>query len=188
MSVRVAVLNIRRSGNRALGAPSRAALLCIAMAGCMTLGDETEPPPAVPAELPPAIDTEPASLMQMGPARSARKPSRKTRPASNMHAPREKPAVPEKQLVTLDPDQLIGLSQPGVEKLMGTPNKVSDDHLSQEWVYSAPGCNFRIFFYPNLNAASFRALKYGGTDSNGAMLDISNVCVRKILTARANAD
>lgn len=169
-------------------APASVALLCLAVSGCMTLGDKTQPPPAVPAELPPTIDAEPASLMMPEPAVPTRKPAHKARVAPETHAAREKPPAPEKQATAIDPDQLIGLSPSGVQKLMGSPAQVKDDHLSQEWVYSTSGCNFRVFFYPNLNAASFRALKYGSTDSNGATLAVSNVCVRKILTARANAD
>jgi len=165
-------------------AASRAVLLCLTVSGCMTLGDHT-PPPAVPADQP-LIDAQQASLMT--PEEPAvpskvkpRKPPREVREApSENHPAREKTAA-------IDPGQLIGKSPDDVKKLMGAPTKIRDDHLSREWVYSSPGCNFRVFFYPNLNAASFRALKYGGSDSNGGLLAVSNVCVRKILTARANA-
>lgn len=159
-------------------------LLCLAVSGCMTLGDHT-PPPAVPEDQP-VIDAQQASLMiseePAVPYRvKPRKPQREAReiPPEN-HPAREKTA-------SIDPDQLIGKSPDDVKKLMGAPTKIRDDHLSREWVYASPGCNFRVFFYPNLNAASFRALKYGGSDSNGGLLAVSNVCVRKILTVRANA-
>jgi len=120
-------------------------------------------------------------------------------PASAVVSPRPRPHKPresrepvahaaaEKQ-PALDPHALIGKSPADVEKLMGTPARVRDDQLSREWVYTGPGCNFRVFFYPNLNAASFRALKYGISDSNGGSLASSDACVRRILTARANAD
>jgi len=147
----------------------------------MTLGDTT-PPPAVPADQP-TIDAEQASLMlSEEPAVPYKaKPRKQPREALvESHTAREK-------AVAIDPDQLIGKSPDYVKKLMGAPTKIRDDHLSREWVYASSGCNFRVFFYPNLNAASFRALKYGGSDNNGGLLAVSNVCVRKILTARANA-
>ncbi len=74
-----------------------------------------------------------------------------------------------------------------MQKLLGRPSRVQDDKLSREWVYASPGCNFRVFFYPNLNAAAFRVLKYSGNDDNGGRLTASNACVRRILMARANA-
>lgn len=114
----------------------------------------------------------------------------KAKPRKQPREVREAPAESHparEKIAAIDPDQLIGKSPDDVKKLMGAPTKIRDDHLSREWVYASPGCNFRVFFYPNLNAASFRALKYGGSDSNGGLLAVSNVCVRKILTAKANA-
>jgi hypothetical protein len=165
----------------------------------MTLGDQAPPPVSSSDAFPADADgTRPASLMMPEPAVPLRVLPRKAvhgtvpeshasrdKPAEKQAA--EKPAAPEKPVAAINPDQLIGLNPAGVEKLMGTPSKVKDDHLSREWVYAAPGCNFRVFFYPNLNAASFRALKYGGSDNNGGTLAASNACVRRILTARANA-
>jgi hypothetical protein len=158
----------------------------------MTLGDETSPP-AASSDIPPGsgADARPASLIQPAPAVPPRAASRKSVHEPETHArdkaAADRHAAPERQVRALDPDQLIGLSPEGVQKLMGAPSRVKDDHLSREWVYSAPGCNFRVFFYPNLNAAAFHVLKYGGTDNNGGALVASNACVRRILTARTNA-
>jgi hypothetical protein len=150
----------------------------------MTLGDHT-PPPAVPADQS-LIDAQQASLMLPEEPAVPLKPRPRKQPREMREVPPENHAAREKT-ASIDPDQLIGKSPDDVKKLMGTPTRIRDDHLSREWVYASPGCNFRVFFYPNLNAASFRALKYGGSDSNGGLLAVSNVCVRKILTARANA-
>jgi hypothetical protein len=150
----------------------------------MTLGDRT-PPPAVPDDQP-LIDAQQASLMTPDePAVPYKAKSRKQQREVREASPENHPA--REKVAAIDPDRLIGKSPDDVKKLMGAPTKIRDDHLSREWVYASPGCNFRVFFYPNLNAASFRALKYGGSDSNGGLLAVSNVCVRKILTARANA-
>lgn len=184
MSMRIAGLHIVHLRFPQARSAGRVILLCLSVSGCMTLGDHT-PPPAVPDDQP-SIDAQRASLMvseepAVPPKAKPRKPQREVRePPPESHPAREKMAA-------IDPDQLIGKSPDDVKKLMGTPTKIRDDHLSREWVYASPGCNFRVFFYPNLNAASFRALKYGGSDSNGGLLAVSNTCVRKILTARANA-
>lgn len=200
MWLRVARSRIGHAACLVGSVPGRIVLLCLALSGCMTLGDQM-PPPASPASdtFPADVDgTQPASLMMPEPAvpshanprkaaHSAAPDSRAAREKPAEKQAVEKPAPPEKQAAAINPDRLIGLNPEGVEKLMGTPSKVKDDHLSREWVYASPGCNFRVFFYPNLNAASFRALKYGGSDNNGGTLAASNACVRRILTARANA-
>lgn len=168
---------VRRIGK---GATSALAF-CLAVSGCMTLGDTTTPPDVTAA--PPVGDVQTATLEPALPAVPPKPRARRMwREAAHEPAPPTRDKV-----VTINPDSLIGMSPSDVRKLMGMPTQVRDDHLSREWVYASPGCNFRVFFYPNLNAASFRALKYGGSDGNGAVLAVSDACVRKILTARANA-
>lgn len=165
----------------ARSAPSFATL-CLAVSGCMTLGDPTPPPVSA---APPVADVQTASLAPPPPAAPA--PKVKTHKVTRYAARELPPAAPREKLASIDPDRLIGMSPSDVRKLMGTPTQIRDDHLSREWVYASPGCNFRVFFYPNLNAAAFRALKYGGSDGNGGVLAVSDACVRRILTARANA-
>lgn len=181
--------------SRAFG---RVALLCLAGSGCTLSDDKVPEPPAVlTAELPPAVPADPVatpdpSLDAKPPSPAPKKHAAVPRPKPRKGAPDLREAVAEPAPVRdrqsgIQPEQLIGLSPPAVEKLIGSPAEVRDDQLSREWVYTGPGCNFRLFFYPDLNAASFHALKYGGSDNNGEMLAASNACVRGILTARANA-
>lgn len=165
----------------ARSAPS-SATLCLAVSGCMTLGDHLPPP--VSAASPPVAEAQAASPAP--PLPPAVPPKVKTRKVQR-EAAREIPPTPREKPARIDPDRLIGMSPSDVRKLMGVPSEIRDDHLSREWVYASPRCNFRVFFYPNLNAASFRALKYGGSDGNGGVLAVSDACVRRILTARANA-
>lgn len=158
------------------------------LCGCMTLGDDVEPPGAPafpPAEMRPAIAPDPVSISPpaVPPAAIvARAPTPTSRPARASRA-----TPPARATRVIDPEHLIGLDPAGVQRLLGAPARIQDDELSREWVYAAPGCNFRVFFYPNLNAASFRVLKYGGNDDKGERLAASNACVRRILTARTNA-
>jgi hypothetical protein len=161
-----------------------------ALCGCMTLGDDVPPPTMAslsPAEIRPAIAVEPVPMAPPAVPPAAvvtRAPTPTSRPA---RAPRATQTQRPARERAIDPEHLIGLDPAAVHRLLGAPARVQDDKLSREWVYAAPGCNFRIFFYPNLNAASFRVLKYGGNDENGERLAASNACVRRILTARNNA-
>jgi hypothetical protein len=161
-----------------------------ALCGCMTLGDPVPPPAPFPfpaAEIRPAIVPEPVSVTAPAvPLETRSRPAAPPRTVREMRVqPAARPARP--RTPSLDPDQLIGLDPSAVQKLLGAPSRIRDDKLSREWVYALPGCNFRVFFYPNLNAAAFRVLKYSGNDDNGERLAASNACVRRILMARANA-
>jgi hypothetical protein len=88
---------------------------------------------------------------------------------------------------SIDPRSLLGQDPDAVRKKLGPPAHRESGPLSQEWVYAAPGCSFRIFFYPKVNSSSFRALKYGGVRDTGETIDASDACVRKILTVRLDA-
>ena len=102
------------------------------------------------------------------------------------HEPVKQPEKPEK-LAEVDPNTLIGLDPSTVEKLLGSPTRVSKSDITLVWTFSAPSCSFQIFFYPDLKTSAFHALKYGGVDGNGAQLAMSELCIRGILTAKTNA-
>jgi hypothetical protein len=153
------------------------------LGGCAILHDvgewfrrERTPPPAVasPVEVPP-----PPPPVQLP----------KPKPVQHEAARPEKPDKPEKpeRLAEVDPNTLIGLDPPTVEKVLGAPSKVSKSDISLVWTYSAPNCSFQVFFYPDLKTSAFHALKYGGIDGNGAQLAMSELCIRGILTAKTNA-
>ncbi|HEY0283505.1 MAG TPA: hypothetical protein VGC27_12880 [Rhizomicrobium sp.] len=108
-------------------------------------------------------------------------------------APKAKPVgrgTPEQRrpakLAAINPNSLIGLNPPAVEKLLGPPATVSKDDPSLVWTYAAGDCSFRIFFYPDLKTSSFRALKYGGTDGKDSQIKTSDACIRNILTVKNN--
>jgi hypothetical protein len=165
-------------------------LLFLKLGGCMTLGDSAPPPVAADsASLPSVNASAPAiNISAQAPASSivqpvklaprAKKPQRERRVAAE---------VPHQRISSIDPDNLIGLAPGAVRKLLGPPARVENDDLSRAWIYASGGCSFRLFFYPNLNTASFRVLKYGGNDGNGELMDVSDVCIRHILMARKDA-
>lgn len=98
----------------------------------------------------------------------------------------EKPEKPER-LASVDPDSLIGMEPSTVEKLLGSPSKITKNNISLVWVYAGAGCAFQIFFYPDVKTSAFHALKYGGTDGNGGPVITSQACIRDILTTKNNA-
>ncbi len=183
-------------------------LLFLELSGCMTLGSATPPPVA---ESPPVSDSRVADSRPL-PQRSGRDGNAEPAMVDNISTyvglPPAKVAPPEKkrehraqnapQVASvahpvpakgepIDPGRLIGMAPSAVRELLGPPLRVESYDLSREWVYASNGCSFRLFFYPNLNTAAFRVLKYGGNDGNGELMDVSDVCIRHILTARKNA-
>lgn len=133
----------------------------------------TPPPvgtPAVPREM---------TLRPVVPPKPKQKP-----PAREVHA-EDKEHIDK--TAQIDPKSLLGLDPSGVEKRLGTPARMENNALSHKWTYAASGCSFSIFFYPNVNSTSFRALKYGSNKDNGEATDGTDACVRRLLTARSNA-
>jgi hypothetical protein len=99
------------------------------------------------------------------------------------------PAKPEKseRLASVEPDSLIGMEPPAIEKILGSPTRVSQSDVSLVWTYAGTGCSFQIFFYPDLKSSTFHALKYGGTDGSGGPMLTSQTCIRDILTSKISA-
>lgn len=154
------------------GLPCAVALV-LALGGCKTAGDRL-PPPA--ADLPASRTVHAEELVPaMAPTPRPEKSPRSRKPAARP-AP-EKPAA-------IDPDRLVGMTPEGVRELLGPPTRIRDQDLAREWIYAARDCSFRVIFYPNLNAAAFRVLKYGGSNGNGDLLEVSDACIRNILTVK----
>lgn len=177
-------------------------LLFLELGGCMTLGSTTPPPTA---DSPPIADTRPlpnrsaqasspqpvkvdniSTYVGLPPAKIASGEKKREHHAQNAQVASAAP-VSQPKGSSIDPGRLIGMAPAAVRELLGPPLRIESYDLSREWVYAANGCSFRVFFYPNLNTAAFRVLKYGGSDGNGELMDVSDVCIRHILTARKNA-
>jgi len=168
-------------------------LIFLDLGGCMTLGDRAPPPAAADSasltvESVPPLRTVNASETSVNasapaivrPAKLAPRVKKSQREHRTAEGPHQKTSP-------IDPDHLIGLAPGAVRQLLGPPARVEYSDLSREWIYASGGCSFRVFFYPNLNTASFRVLKYGGTHGNGDLMDVSDVCIRHILMAKKNA-
>lgn len=147
------------------------------LGGCMNMGHR--PPVIAPPPISSAPDTKTTP-----PQRAVSIKPRKPAP----HETRTVEAEPAVRGIAIDPQSLLGLDPDGVQKRLGVPARIENSALSRKWIYSAPGCSFNIFFYPNVNSTSFRALKYGSVKDDGGSVDSSDVCIRKILTASNNAN
>jgi hypothetical protein len=165
-------------------------LLFLELGGCMTLGAHApRPDAAVSASLQadsaplPTVNAPVSAVNVSAPAQPA-KPAPRVKKTQRERRTAE---VPHEKTSPVDPDRLIGLAPGDVRHLLGPPARVEYSDLSREWIYASGGCSFRVFFYPNLNTASFRVLKYGGNDGNGELMDVSDVCIRHILMAKKNA-
>jgi hypothetical protein len=111
------------------------------------------------------------------------KPKRKQELASS--STHEQEVSPQK-VASIDPDGLIGLDPPSVEKMLGTPTNIDRGDPSIIWTYAGASCAFKVVFYPDIKTTTFRALKYFMSDNSGGSSDSSQPCIRNILTVRNN--
>ncbi len=82
----------------------------------------------------------------------------------------EPPPLPRRrplQLAKLAPaaqalaiDGLVGLDFDATKKLLGAPALDEVQPPARVWAYNGRGCVLSIFFYPNLEGSSYRALTY----------------------------
>jgi len=178
MCKRTSGLPLEQRNFRSLDLTILVAFALAPLAGCM--GMSNRPPAVAPPPVGGAISPHPPP-----PRIAATKPKKLPPPQRDTRAP---DADPQIRVASIDPQSLMGLDPDAVQKRLGAPARMENSALSRKWIYAAPGCSFSIFFYPNVNSTSFRALKYGSTGDNGESIDNSDACVRKILTARNNAD
>ena len=151
------------------------------LGGCVGMNDR--PPVVAPPPLGQSAGELPAEHKRSAVPAPPKKAVADKHPAKPQ--PEDKPA-PEEKLASVDPESLLGSSPDVVLKLLGAPARIENGPLSREWVYAASGCSFRVFFYPDMNSTSFKVLKYGSRKDDGEWIDSSNICVRRILTARNN--
>lgn len=153
------------------------------LGGCSTtnfdLFKAQEPPPA--AAVP---DPKPHVVATIVPKQRPKPPAASDRDsAADPHEHDAPPPTPAK-VASIDPNKLVGLDPPAVEKIIGAPTSVARSDPSLVWTYAGSGCSFQIIFYPDIKTTTFHALKFVGSDASGGHLDSSHACIRNILTAR----
>ena len=152
-------------------------LLVVMLGGCATYEK-------VKTWLSPDVKSRPVAHQPVGPPAPppvAAQPKPKRPPVREAHETKAPEIV-----ASIDPNSLVGLDPPAVERLLGAPTNISKADPSLVWTYVTPDCSFQIFFYPDLKTSSFHALKYAGVGGNGGPIDASQPCIRSILTAKNN--
>jgi hypothetical protein len=80
--------------------------------------------------------------------------------------------------------QLVGLSQSDATRLFGLPAESKDLPPSKIWTYHSPVCDMKLFFYPEVGGANFRALTYQ-IDERGAYDATHNACLSSLAKPHA---
>lgn len=70
------------------------------------------------------------------------------------------PSEPEPDEEAPDLDGLVGLDFDATEALLGEPALDEVQSPARVWAYAGRGCVLSIFFYPNVDGQSYRALTY----------------------------
>jgi hypothetical protein len=149
--------------------------LGLMLAGCATNDADKNPPP-IP-------DPKP-HIAAVLPKQRPRPPVADTREHEAPADAHEQSAPPPAKVASIDPNRLVGLDPPAIEKMIGAPTSVAHSDPSLVWTYVGSGCSFQIIFYPDIKTTTFHALKFLGSDASGGHLDSSHACIRNILTAR----
>ena len=92
--------------------------------------------------------------------------------------------APAEEPTDLQIDQLVGLDFDATQALLGEPALDQVQAPARVWAYSGSGCVLNIFFYPNVDGSTYRALTYevkGGDDS----VEFRERCFAELLSERA---
>lgn len=87
-----------------------------------------------------------------------------------LHKPR--PAV--------SPVQLVGLSEPQAEKLLGTPEARADSGDAEIWTYRQEHCSLTLTFFLDVTHNEYKALSRAVAGTDGSEKQAQN-CIRQIM-------
>jgi hypothetical protein len=128
---------------RAIHSRARRALLapafCLVLAACGLTGGDKPPPPSRPAEPHPS-------------------PAAATRPVVPPPPPR--PATQSAKPTPSSPDELVGLSEDGVRKLLGGPVEARADGAARILAYRAGACALDVILFMDVTQGELRVLSY----------------------------
>jgi hypothetical protein len=123
--------------------------------------------------------SEPQVASEMPPARNAmpRRPP-PPRPASAQPSP---PAAAPR---TVEPAELVGYNFDSVLGVLRQPDAVERNALSVVWTYAGSECTLQLFFYPDIQTAVFRLLKYELKGNSGEKLNDGGTCMQPMMAMR----
>jgi hypothetical protein len=183
-----------------------------ALSGCATFGFLQPEPPVVseaPSELPTATEpprvedfpelavgaqivdapgmTEGQSESETPTSGEGRQPrtAAQRRPGPTRQASVQPPSAPASSAPrTVEPSELVGFNFDSVLEVLREPDAVEKNALSVVWTYAGSDCTLQLFFYPDIQTAVFRLLKYELKGSTGEKLNESGACMRPMMAMR----
>ena len=129
--------------------------------------------PPSPSE-PPAADATPPA-----PATAPRRPA-PTRQASAQPLNPPASAIPR----AIDPAELVGFNFDSVLGVLREPDAVEKNALSVVWTYAGSDCTLQLYFYPDIQTAVFRLLKYELKRASGERLNEGGACMQPMMAMR----
>jgi len=129
-------------------------VLLLPLGACAWLLPEKAPPPKV------ETGSQPSPELQPPPPAPPRKPPVPT--VALAPAGPVPPVTTEPQPLppVANPEGLIGLDQPQIESLLGTPEQRSEAAPARIWHYAGRNCELEVYFYMDLKSQVMRALHY----------------------------
>lgn len=187
------------------------ALVTPALTGCAELGlfqpqttVASEPPPAPPPVVEPPRPVEfpelavgaqivdapamPADMAVAEPPAPAEPPAQTTAPRrppptrqASVQPPPPAVAQPPR---TVEPAELVGYNFDSVLTVLRQPDAVERNALSVVWTYAGSDCTLQLYFYPDIQTAVFRLLKYELKRASGERLNDGGACMQPMMAMR----
>jgi hypothetical protein len=124
--------------------------------------------------------SEPQVASEMPPAPNAMP----RRPAPNRQASAQPTNPPATAPRTIEPSELVGYNFDSVLAVLRQPDAVERNALSVVWTYSGSDCTLQLYFYPDIQTAVFRLLKYELKRSSGERLNDGGACMQPMMAMR----
>jgi len=93
--------------------------------------------------------------------------------------------TPPPSLRPIEPQRLVGLTQPEVQALLGAPSAVREQPPSLVWTYRTSDCGLELFFYLDLATKAYKALTYdikprhpGGAEGGFCVAELHRAALR----------
>jgi hypothetical protein len=106
------------------------------------------------------------------------------RPAPNRQASLQPPTPPVVPPRTVEPAELVGFNFDSVLAVLRQPDTVERNALSVVWTYAGSDCTLQLYFYPDIQTAVFRLLKYELKGSGGEKLNDGGACMQPMMAMR----
>ncbi len=123
--------------------------------------------------------SEPQVASTMPPAPNAM-PRRPAPPRQASAQPNPPAAAPR----TVEPAELVGYNFDSVLAVLRQPDAVERNALSVVWTYAGSDCTLQLYFYPDIQTAVFRLLKYELKRTSGERLNDGGACMQPMMAMR----